>query len=172
MRVTYVVQVGGEPDTHTKSNDVNDESEDLNRGVESDKSLEAEKTNGDGADREKDDECESSHDTVSDQNALLTPVCSVGAELIESVATRAARVARRSNYSVARSAAGTIVTGDLGITLARNTCWSTCGVVGRVVLGVQRSVRVGVSIGIGGGRRSSRGSLATSGRAGRGAGSR
>ena len=66
MDMTYVVQVGGEPNTHTESNDVDNQGEDLDRGVEGDESLEAEETNGDGANREENNECEGSHDTVGD----------------------------------------------------------------------------------------------------------
>jgi len=65
-----VVAVDGDPDSDAEGGDVDEESEDLQRGVNPDEAGEAGDTNEDAADREEGDEGERGHDAVGDQQSL------------------------------------------------------------------------------------------------------
>lgn len=60
----------GETYTQTKSYDVNDVGEDLERGMEPDYTSEGREADGDGAGGEEDDEGERGENTVGDQHFL------------------------------------------------------------------------------------------------------
>ena len=67
VRLREVVAVDGDPDSDAEGGDVDEEAEDLQRGVDPDEAGEASNTDKDAADGEEGDEGERGHDAVGEE---------------------------------------------------------------------------------------------------------
>ena len=70
MRLGEVVTVNSDPDSDSEGGDVDEEAEDLQRGVHPDEAGEAGDADQDAADGEEGDEGERGHDTVGEEQCL------------------------------------------------------------------------------------------------------
>jgi hypothetical protein len=87
---TYPLHILSHVDTKAESNSVEQIREDLDSGVEPNKTREAEQTNRNRAEREENSKSKTSHDTVSDEHISPTRIHATSSEAATRVTTRAA----------------------------------------------------------------------------------